>query len=65
MFQLISYIVLGVYLVGIWKFISGYVYTNFSRQLPTKLSLALLWPALLVINQSYRQNFQKALKGRK
>lgn len=64
MVKLIAFIVLGIYLVGIWKFIRGYRYTNFNRQFPTKLSLALLWPALLVINPSYRQNFQKALKGR-
>ena len=64
MVKLIAFIVLGIYLVGIWKFIRGYRYTNFNRQFPTKLSLALLWPALLVINSSYRQNFQKALKGR-
>lgn len=64
MVKLIAFFVLIIYLVGIWKFMSGYRYTNFNRQLPTKLSLALLWPALLIINPSYRQNFQKALKGR-
>ncbi len=64
MVKLIAFIALGIYLVGIWKFVRGYRYTNFNRQFPTKLSLALLWPALLVINPSYRQNFQKALKGR-
>ncbi|MEA5535410.1 hypothetical protein [Crocosphaera sp. XPORK-15E] len=64
MVNLISIIILGIYLVGIWKFVSGYNNTNFSRQLPTKLILALLWPALLVMNPSYRQNFTKALKGR-
>ena len=62
--HLIGLVVLGIYLVGIWKFISGYSHTNFNRQLPTKLMLALLWPALLIINTSYRQNFSKALKGR-
>ncbi|ACB50984.1 conserved hypothetical protein [Crocosphaera subtropica ATCC 51142] len=64
MTKLIAVIVLGVYLLGIWKFMSGYNRTNFSRQLPTKLMLALLWPVLLTVNTSYRQNFTKALKGK-
>ncbi|GBF80034.1 hypothetical protein [Aphanothece sacrum] len=64
MIKLIPVIVLLVYVGGIWLFIKGYNYTNFSRQLLPKLALALLWPALLIINPSYRKNFQKALKGR-
>ena len=64
MTKLIGIIFLGIYLLGIWKFISGYNLTNFNRQLPTKLMLALLWPVLLTVNTSYRQNFTKALKGR-
>ncbi|MEL4894922.1 hypothetical protein [Crocosphaera sp. Alani8] len=63
--KIISLVVLGIYLLGIWKFVSGYNRTNFSRQIATKLMLALLWPALLVVNTSYRQNFTKALKGGK
>ena len=58
-------LVLGIiYVGGIWKFWSGYLQTNFSRSLPTRITLSLLWPALLVINPAYRKNFQKALKGR-
>ncbi|HAC65836.1 MAG TPA: hypothetical protein DCF68_20475 [Cyanothece sp. UBA12306] len=64
MVKIIPFIVLAVYLAGIWKFIQGYNCTNFSRQLPTKLMLSLLWPILVIVNGSYRQNFQKALKGR-
>ena len=64
MVTLIPYIILVIYLAGIWKFIQGYHCTNFSRQLPTKLMLSLLWPILVIANDSYRQNFQKALKGR-
>lgn len=48
---------------GIWKFWKGFSRTNFQQTLPNRLRLALLWPALFVINQSYRQNFRKALKG--
>ncbi|MDJ0846326.1 hypothetical protein [Crocosphaera sp.] len=62
--QLIALIVFGIYILGIWKFFSGYNRTNFNRQLPTKLMLSLLWPVLLVVNTSYRQNFTKALKGK-
>ncbi len=65
MSNIIAVIVLGIYLLGIWKFISGYNCTNFNRQIPTKLMLALLWPVLLAVNTAYRQNFTKALKGRK
>ena len=64
MVKLIQFTILVVYLTGIWKFIKGYNHTNFSRQLPSRLMLCLLWPILVVANSSYRHNFQKALKGR-
>ncbi|ACK67972.1 conserved hypothetical protein [Rippkaea orientalis PCC 8801] len=64
MVKLIPFIILVIYLAGVWKFVQGYNLTNFSRQLPTKLILSLLWPVLFIVNGSYRQNFQKALKGR-
>lgn len=56
-------LLIGVYVGGVWKFWNGFERTNFSRSLPNKLSLALLWPGLLIANKSYRQNFRKALKG--
>ncbi|WP_322742631.1 hypothetical protein [Synechocystis salina] len=55
---------LVVYVGGVWRFLSGYRHTNFNRSLATRVSLALLWPGLLLVNPSYRKNFQKALKGR-
>ncbi|MEB3312102.1 MAG: hypothetical protein VKJ02_17895 [Snowella sp.] len=61
---IIGFVLAVVYVGGIWRFLSGYSRTNFNRGLPTKLTLSLLWPALLVINPAYRKNFQKALKGR-
>ncbi len=61
---LIGFILFVVYVGGIWKFLSGYRYTNFNSALPRRITLALLWPALLVTNKSYRRNFQKALRGR-
>ena len=62
--QFIGFILLVVYVGGIWKFLSGYRRTNFSSGLPGRITLALLWPVLLISNKSYRRNFQKALKGR-
>lgn len=61
---LFGFILLAAYFGGIWKFWTGYKKTNFNAGLPGKLGLSFLWPVLLVTNKSYRQNFQKALKGR-
>ncbi|AKG23288.1 hypothetical protein [Calothrix sp. 336/3] len=52
-----------VYVAGAWKFWKGYKRTNFNQTLASRITLALLWPALLIANKSYRQNFRKALKG--
>ena len=60
---LIGFILLVVYVGGIWKFLSGYRRTNFNCSLSGRVALALLWPVLLVSNKSYRRNFRKALKG--
>ena len=62
--QFIGFVLLVVYVGGIWKFLSGYRRTNFNSGLPGRITLALLWPILLASNKSYRRNFQKALKGR-
>ncbi|MBF2047056.1 MAG: hypothetical protein EDM05_006825 [Leptolyngbya sp. IPPAS B-1204] len=57
--NLLLLVVVIVYLGGVWKFWTGFHRTNFSNGRPY---LALLWPVLMV-NRSYRQNFQRALKG--
>ena len=57
-------ILLLVYGGGIWKFWRGYRQTNFTSGFVNKLMLSVLWPVLIIANKSYRQNFQKALKGR-
>lgn len=62
--QFLVFVLVIVYVGGIWKFLSGFRRTNFNSGLPGRISLALLWPVLLVANKSYRRNFQKALKGR-
>ncbi len=60
MSTLIGIVLFGIYVGGIWKFLSGFNRTNFSQG---KLPLALMWPVLVIANKSYRQNFNKALKG--
>lgn len=59
MTTLISLLLLGTYVGGIWKFWNGFRRTNFSQG---RIYLGLLWP-VLIANKSYRQNFTKALKG--
>jgi hypothetical protein len=56
-------LLLGVYGAGVWKLWKGFERTNFERTLPNRIYLALLWPALIIANKSYRKNFNKALKG--
>jgi hypothetical protein len=63
MTQLIGILLLIVYSGGIWKFWKGFKRTNFNSSVSNRILLGVLWPVLVVINKSYRQNFQKALKG--
>lgn len=58
--SLLVIILLGVYAGGAIKFWRGFNRTNFSQG---KVHLALLWPVLFATNKSYRQNFNRALKG--
>lgn len=58
--SLIGILVLLGYGAGAWKFWSGFHRTNFTNR---KLQLTLLWPLFVVANKSYRQNFNRALKG--
>jgi len=62
--NLLVFILFAGYIFGIWKFWQGFHRTNFNRELPNRLKLALLWPVLFAINDGYRNNFQKALKGK-
>lgn len=59
MTSLITFVLIVVYAGGVWKFLSGFDKTNFDSG---RLPLALLWP-ILMTNRSYRQNFNRALKG--
>lgn len=60
MVNVLIVVALIVYGYGVWKFWIGFNRTNFSSG---RLPLALLWPVFLVANKSYRQNFNRALKG--
>jgi hypothetical protein len=62
--KLLGIVAIAGYIWGAWKFWHGYRRTNFQPSPVNRLALSVLWPALLVVNKSYRQNFQKALKGR-
>ncbi len=62
MVKLVVIVLLVGYVGGVWKFWTGFERTNFNRSLPTRLSMSVLWPVLLV-NRSFRKNFTKALKG--
>ncbi|BAZ07589.1 hypothetical protein [Calothrix sp. NIES-3974] len=61
--KLILIVLLVVYGIGIYRFWVGFERTNFQRNLPYRIGLSLLWPALFAINKSFRRNFRKALKG--
>jgi hypothetical protein len=64
---MIKLIILGLiagYAYGAWKFWNGFERTHFSPNLPNRIGLSLLWPALFVTNKSYRRNFRQALKGK-
>ncbi|MEO8890811.1 MAG: hypothetical protein ABI417_04635 [Coleofasciculaceae cyanobacterium] len=63
MIKLLIFGLVGLYGYGAWRFWKGFERTNFNRNLPNRIALSLLWPALIVANSSYRKNFTKALKG--
>lgn len=57
---LLGLALLIVYAGGAWKFWSGFRRTNYQQG---RVYLTALWPVFLIANRSYRQNFNKALKG--
>lgn len=60
MLKLIVIALLITYGVGAWRFWKGFHRTHFTQG---RLGLTLLWPVYLIANKSYRQNFNRALKG--
>ncbi len=60
MSTLVALVLMTVYGGGAWKFWKGFKRTNFSQD---KVKLTLLWPLFLALNKSYRENFNRALKG--
>jgi hypothetical protein len=59
MMNLITFLLLAVYVGGAWKFWTGFGQTQYSQ---SRFALTLLWPVMLV-SASYRKNFRRALKG--
>jgi membrane-bound metal-dependent hydrolase YbcI (DUF457 family) len=57
---LLGFAAIAVYAWGAWKFWNGFNRTNFEQG---RIHLTLLWPVFLIANKSYRQNFNRALKG--
>jgi hypothetical protein len=57
---LLVLLLVSIYGGGAWKFWAGFKRTNFSEG---KVKLTLLWPLLLASSKSYRENFNRALKG--
>lgn len=62
MAQVFAVLGVMVYGWGAWKFLQGFEHTSYAAG--SGVPLALLWPLLLLVNRSFRQNFQKALRGR-
>ncbi|MDY6783585.1 MAG: hypothetical protein SW833_13750 [Cyanobacteriota bacterium] len=62
--KLLGIVAMAGYFWMALKFWKGYQLTNFQPNPVNRLALSLLWPALIAVNKSYRQNFQKALRGR-
>jgi hypothetical protein len=60
MSTLLILLMAGIYGGGAWKFWQGFDRTNFSQG---KVQLTLLWPIFVAFNKSYRENFNRALKG--
>lgn len=60
----IGFILLFAYILGGWRFWKGFRQTNFDQNLLNRLFLSALWLPLLIVNKSYRKNYQRALKGK-
>lgn len=61
----IGFIIVAVYVGFAWKFWQGYRATNFQPGFVNRLLLSASWLPLVIVNKSYRKNFQKALKSGK
>lgn len=57
---LIGLVALFIYAGGAFKFWTGFRRTNFDNG---KVYLSLLWPVFFITNKSYRENFNRTLKG--
>ena len=58
--KIFAFVLVAIYIFGVVRFLKGFNKTSFTQN---HLPLALLWPLLFIINDNYRRNFTKALKG--
>jgi hypothetical protein len=54
---------MAIYVGGAWMFWRGFRHTHYTKGLGNQLKFTLLWPLFMAISGSYRQNFQRALRG--
>jgi hypothetical protein len=57
---LITLLLVVIYGGGAFKLWTGFNRTNFTDG---KVKFTVLWPLFLALNKSYRENFNRALKG--
>lgn len=56
-----NWIALSAWAFGVYRFYLGFDKTSYQRSY--RVPLALAWPLLFAINESYRKNFTKSIKG--
>ena len=49
------------YALGAARFAAGFARTTYQNNLPTKVVLAALWPALFAVNKDFRKNFKRSV----
>lgn len=52
-----------LYFAAAVRFWFNYKRTVYSQAITTRVALTALWPVLVIISSTYRQNFSKAVKG--
>jgi hypothetical protein len=60
MVKVVFALIIVAYVFGVVKFWQGFRRTDFAAN---RIGLSLLWPILFIMNNNYRKNFFKALKG--
>jgi len=61
--KLLVLAVFALYASGAWKMWNGFEKTHFNQNFVNRFTMSVLWPLFFAVNKSYRQNFQRVLKG--